>query len=55
MDDGLDPVIVDAFIERWEKSGGAERSNTQSFLNELCDLIGQPHPDPVREANHLND
>ena len=45
MDDGLDPAIVDAFIARWEASGGAERSNTQSFLNELCDLIGQPHPD----------
>ncbi len=55
MDDGLDPAIVDAFIARWEASGGAERSNTQSFLNELCDLIGQPHPDPVQEANHLND
>jgi len=55
FDDGLDPAVVDAFIKRWEASGGAERSNTQSFLNELCDLIGQPHPDPVREANHLND
>lgn len=55
FDDGLDPAQVEAFIDRWEKSGGAERSNTQSFLNELCDLLGQPHPDPVREANHLND
>ena len=53
--DGVACETVDAFIARWEKSGGAERSNTQSFLNELCDLLGLAHPDPVAEANHLND
>lgn len=53
--DGVARDTVDAFIARWEKSGGAERSNTQSFLNELCDLLGLAHPDPVAEANHLND
>jgi SAM-dependent methyltransferase len=53
--DGIARETVDAFIARWEKSGGAERSNTQSFLNELCDLLGLTHPDPVAEANHLND
>lgn len=54
-DDGVAPETVARFVERWEKSGGAERSNTHSFINELCDLLGLPHPDPVTEANHLND
>ena len=54
-DDGVAPETVAKFVERWEKSGGAERSNTHSFINELCDLLGLPHPDPVTEANHLND
>ncbi len=54
-DDGLALGVVDAFIARWEKSGGAERSNTQSFLNELCGLLDLPRPDPVTEANYLND
>lgn len=35
-----------AFIDRWSPSGGAERSNYQSFLIELCDLLGVLHPDP---------
>ncbi len=35
---------VDAFIARWSATGGAERSNSQAFLLELCDLIGAPRP-----------
>ena len=34
-DDGIDIAAVNAFIDRWEKSGG-----------ELCDLLGLPRPDP---------
>ncbi|NEU35915.1 hypothetical protein GN156_35245, partial [bacterium LRH843] len=29
--------------------------NTQTFLNELCDLIGVDRPDPSREETALND
>jgi len=36
-----------AFIERWERSGAAERSNHQLFISELCDLIDVPHPNPA--------
>lgn len=36
-----------AFIERWAASGAAERANKDSFLNELCDLLGVPRPDPT--------
>jgi hypothetical protein len=44
MDDG-----VERFIARWEGSGGAERANYALFLTELCDLIGVPRPEPVRD------
>ncbi|TRO96913.1 class I SAM-dependent DNA methyltransferase [Glycocaulis profundi] len=46
---------VDAFIARWKESGGGELANTQTFLNELCDLIGVDRPDPSREETALND
>ena len=55
IDDGLDPARVKAFIKRWSDSGGAERSNTQSFINELCDLLDLPRADPAQEINARND
>ena len=30
------------FILRWSASSGAERANKDSFLNELCDVLGVP-------------
>ncbi|HUS96059.1 MAG TPA: type IIL restriction-modification enzyme MmeI [Hyphomicrobiaceae bacterium] len=41
-----DSTQVEAFIERWRTSSGAERANFQPFAGELCDLIGVPRPDP---------
>ncbi|MBN8613202.1 MAG: class I SAM-dependent DNA methyltransferase [Deltaproteobacteria bacterium] len=35
---------LDAFLERWEGSEGSERSNSQHFLIDLCDLVGLPRP-----------
>ncbi len=37
---------IDSFIDRWSASGDAERANKDSFLNELCDVLGveRPHP-----------
>jgi hypothetical protein len=52
MSDGAD---IEAFIERWKESGGGELANTQTFLNELCDLLGVDRPDPSREETALND
>ena len=54
-DDGTDPAAIDAFIARWEKSGGAELANFQMFADELCDLLGLPRPDPSQELNEFND
>lgn len=46
---------VDAFIERWSKSGGSEIANSQPFFDAFCDLIGVPQPDPTHEQVALND
>lgn len=43
----MEPRTIQQFIERWEPSGGAERGNYQSFLNELCDMLEVPRPDPA--------
>jgi len=45
---------VDEFTRRWAPSGGAERSNYQLFLVELCDVLDLPHPDPARPENEHN-
>ena len=39
-------LSVDRFLARWSASGDAERANKDSFLNELCDVLGveRPHP-----------
>jgi hypothetical protein len=36
---------IQAFIDGWTKTGGSERANKDSFLNELADLLGVPRPD----------
>ena len=38
---------MDAFIARWSRSGSAERANYQSFLIDLCALLGVPRPEPT--------
>ncbi|MFA6173950.1 MAG: DNA methyltransferase [Kiritimatiellales bacterium] len=45
---------VQRFIDRWEKSGAAERANCQIFLTELCSLIGVPPPEPATPDTNLN-
>ena len=54
-EDGIDAAQVDAFIDRWEKSGGSELANFQMFAGELCVLLGLPKPDPSEERNEYND
>ena len=36
-----------AFIARWDGSGLAERANYVRFLDELCDVLAVPRPDPA--------
>ncbi|WP_026260712.1 type IIL restriction-modification enzyme MmeI [Spirosoma luteum] len=37
------------FEARWKPAGGAERANYGLFLQDLCDLIGVPRPDPTTD------
>ena len=52
---GDDSAAIDAFIGRWEQSGGAEMANFQTFANELCDLLSVSRPDPAQEEVERND
>ena len=45
---------VQAFIDRWQPSGSAERANYQLFLTELCQLIGVEPPRPKLPHEHEN-
>ena len=50
----MQPDPVQSFIERWLSSGGAERSNYQLFLTELCELLDVPGPNPSVPDNTEN-
>jgi len=45
---------IDGFFRRWEASGAAERANYSVFLNELCDLLDVPRPDPAGPDDEKN-
>ena len=45
---------VAEFIDRWKRSGGAELANSQSFLKELCDVLGVPQPEPTISDEEQN-
>jgi hypothetical protein len=38
---------IQSFIAKWSASGAAERANKDTFLVELCDVLGVPRPDPA--------
>lgn len=40
------PSDVEDFLKRWKNNTGSERSNFQSFMRDLCDLLGLPRPEP---------
>jgi hypothetical protein len=48
------PARIQAFITKWQASGGAEKANAQSFLNELCDILEVERPHPTTPDQRLN-
>lgn len=48
------PEEIDAFVTRWEKSGGHERGSSQQFLLEFCQLLGLEKPAPPVAENERN-
>ncbi len=45
---------ITSFIARWSAAGGSERANYQLFVQELCDLLELPRPEPAREDTRDN-
>jgi len=45
--DDVTTADVEAFVEKWSEAQAAEIANAQSFLLDLCDLLGVPTPDPA--------
>ena len=52
--DGISVADIDAFIDRWEKSGGSELANFQTFAGDLCRLLRLPEPEPSLPENEYN-
>lgn len=54
MDAVVETSQVEQFIERWQGADGTERSNCQTFMIELCDLLELPKPAPGRKDSREN-
>jgi hypothetical protein len=46
------PSNIPGFIARWSAASASERSNSQLFLTELCDVLGVPHPDADQQRGY---
>jgi hypothetical protein len=46
-------AATQAFIAKWQGVQASELSTAQSFVNDLCDLLGQPHPHPTPEQHYM--
>ena len=40
-------MTVEGFISKWAASEASERANKDSFLKDLCAVLGVPEPDVV--------
>lgn len=49
-----EPTAVTEFVARWKGNDGSEKSNFQSFMRELCELLELPLPDPGKAENDHN-
>ena len=44
---------ADAFIAKWKGTAASELSTSQSFLIELCELLGVERPHPTAEQDYM--
>jgi hypothetical protein len=47
MDQPVDMNLLGGFIERWKGADGGERAQSQSFLLDLCEVLGVERPEPA--------
>lgn len=45
--------LVQAFIERWQGVNASELATAQSFVIELCELLGVPKPHPTPAMDYM--
>ena len=45
-------AAAERFITRWTAATASERSNSQLFLSELCDVLGVPRPEPSHHSGY---
>ena len=45
--------LAAAFIARWQGTTASELSSAQSFVRELCDLLGVPPPHPTTAKDYM--
>ncbi len=48
-----DNTAAHAFIARWQGVSASELATAQSFVIELCELLGQPKPHPTPEQDYM--
>ena len=46
-------TTASAFIERWQGVTASELSTAQSFIRELCELLGVPAPHPTPGQDYM--
>ncbi len=46
-------AAAEAFIQRWQGLTASELSSAQSFVRELCDLLGVDKPHPTPEQDYM--
>ena len=46
-------AAASAFIQRWQGVTASELSTAQSFVNQLCELLGVQAPHPTPEQNYM--
>ena len=49
----IDPAATQAFIARWRHNTASELATAQSFVIELCELLGVPKPHPTPELAYM--
>lgn len=42
-----EPAEIEKFIADWRDTGGSELANTQSFINDLCRILGVDAPPAI--------
>ena len=53
MHDAMSQAL-ETFVKKWAAAGSAERANRDSFLNELCDVLEVPRPNPTADDAEEN-